>query len=54
MDEKQVHTMKAAEKIAPGSDWHISLCGQQMQKYGYRRTAACLLWQKANEERGII
>ena len=25
-------------------------CGQQMQKYGYRRTAACTLCQKAHEE----
>jgi hypothetical protein len=27
-------------------------CGQQMQKYGYRRTAACMLCQKAYEECG--
>ena len=26
------------------------LCGQQMQKYGYRKTAACMLCQKAHEE----
>jgi hypothetical protein len=27
-------------------------CGQQMQKYGYRKTAACMLCQKAHEECG--
>jgi hypothetical protein len=27
-------------------------CGQQVQKYGYRRTAACMLCQKAHEECG--
>jgi len=27
-------------------------CGQQMQKYGYRRTAACMLCQKAHKECG--
>ena len=27
-------------------------CGQQMQKYGYRNTAACMLCQKAHEECG--
>ncbi len=27
-------------------------CAQQMQKYGYRRTAVCTLCQKANEECG--
>ena len=26
-------------------------CGQQMQKYGYKRTPACTLCQKAHEER---
>jgi hypothetical protein len=53
MDEKQVHTMASAKKIASGSDRHFP-CGQQMQKYGYRRTAACTLCQKAHEERGSI
>ena len=24
-DEKQVHTMAMAEKIAPGSDWYVSV-----------------------------
>ena len=27
-------------------------CGQQIQKYGYRKTAACMLCQKAREECG--
>ena len=27
-------------------------CGQQMQKHGYRKTAACMLCQKAHEECG--
>jgi hypothetical protein len=27
-------------------------CGQQMQEYGYRKTAACMLCQKAHEECG--
>ena len=27
-------------------------CGQQMQTYGYRKTAACILCQKAHEECG--
>ncbi len=27
-------------------------CGQQMQKYGYRRAAVCMLCQKAHEECG--
>jgi hypothetical protein len=27
-------------------------CGQQMLKYGYKRTAACTLCQKAHEESG--
>jgi hypothetical protein len=27
-------------------------CGQQLQKYGCRRTAACMLCQRALEERG--
>jgi hypothetical protein len=25
MAKKQVHTMATAEKVAPGSDWHIPL-----------------------------
>jgi hypothetical protein len=29
-------------------------CGQQMQKNGYRKTAACMLCQKAHEECGSI
>jgi hypothetical protein len=37
--------------VAPGSDWHVP-CGQQMLKYGYKRTAACTLCQKAHEESG--
>jgi len=43
--------MATEEKIASGVDWLFS-CGQQMQKYGYRRTAAGTLCQKAHEECG--
>ena len=51
MDKKQVHTMATAEKIASGVTGTFS-CGQQMQKYGYRTTAACKLCQKVHEEGG--
>jgi hypothetical protein len=42
MVKKQVHTMATAEKIAPGSDWYISVW-TTMKKDGYRITAACTL-----------
>jgi hypothetical protein len=39
--------MATAEKIASGGDGYISF-GEQIQKYGYRKTAACMLCQKAH------
>jgi hypothetical protein len=37
MAKKQVHTMATAEKVAPGSDWHIPL-----------RTADGEVWLQGN------
>jgi hypothetical protein len=37
MAKKQVHTMAKAEKVAPGSDWHIPL-----------RTADAEVWLQEN------
>jgi hypothetical protein len=51
MIKKQVYTMAEAEKVAPCSNCTFP-CGQQMLKYGYKRTAACTLCQKAHEESG--
>ncbi len=52
MVKKQARTMATAEMIASSGDWYIFVC--QMQKYGYRKTAACMLCQcqKAHKECG--
>jgi hypothetical protein len=52
MVKKQVYTTAEAEKVAPGSDWHIPLWTAEVEKYGYERTAECTLCQKAHEESG--
>ena len=52
MVKTQARTMATAEMIASSGDWYIFVC--QMQKYGYRKTAACMLCpcQKAHKECG--
>jgi hypothetical protein len=50
MAKKQVHTMAKAEKVAPGSDWHIPLRTADAELVcGYKRTAECTLFQKSDE-----
>ena len=51
MAKKQVYTMATAKEVAPGSDGTFP-CGQQMLKYGYKKTAECTLCKKAHEEKG--
>jgi hypothetical protein len=47
MAEKQVHAMATAEKVAPGSDWHIPLWTSDGEVYGqstigHIQSAGCL------------
>ena len=49
MAKKQVHTMATAEEVAVTGTFP---CGQQMVKYGYKKTAECTLCKKAHEESG--
>jgi hypothetical protein len=39
-------------RLLQGGDWYISLSTADAKVCGYRRTAACMLCQKAHEERG--
>jgi hypothetical protein len=52
MVKKQFHTMATAEKIASDGDWYISLWTADAKVWIQKKTAACTLCQKANEERG--
>ena len=51
MAKRQVHTMAKAEKVAPGSDWHIPLRTADADVW-LQEKAECTLCRKVHEESG--